>query len=103
MICDGTTTHVNVTGTNALATAGTGDVLTGIVATLLAQGLAPVDAARTAAYWHGLAGQYAARRRPVGVVAGDVTEALAEALPSVDTAARRAYAANPREGLWQIY
>ncbi|MBD5605201.1 MAG: NAD(P)H-hydrate dehydratase, partial [Candidatus Eremiobacteraeota bacterium] len=72
LIDDGRTTHVNVTGTNALATAGTGDVLTGIIATLLAQGLAPVDAARVGAYWHGLAGRFAARSRRVGLVAGDL-------------------------------
>jgi ADP-dependent NAD(P)H-hydrate dehydratase / NAD(P)H-hydrate epimerase len=81
LIYDGTTVHVNPTGTNALATAGTGDVLTGIIATLLAQGLAPVDAARAGAYWHGLAGQRAAAQRRVGVVAGDVNEALGGALP----------------------
>ncbi len=84
LIDDGTTTHANVTGTSALATAGTGDVLTGMIATLLAQGLAPVDAARIAAYWHGLAGREAARVRPVGVVAGDVHEALGRALPHVE-------------------
>ena len=81
LIDDGATMHVNVTGTSALATAGTGDVLTGIIATLLAQGLAPVDAARAGAYWHGLAGQHAARERHVGVVASDVAEALGPALP----------------------
>jgi len=81
LIYDGTTIHINPTGTNALATAGTGDVLSGIIATLLAQGLSPVDAARAGAYWHGLAGQYAAKKRRVGVVAGDVIDALAEALP----------------------
>jgi len=73
--------HINPTGTNALATAGTGDVLTGIIATLLAQGLSPVDAACAGAYWHGLAGRYAAARRPVGVIAGDVAAALGAALP----------------------
>ena len=88
LIDDGTTVHVNVTGTNALATAGTGDVLSGIVATLLAQGLAPVDAARAGAYWHGLAGRYAARERRVGVVAGDVYDALGPALPSSRTTPR---------------
>jgi len=81
LIDDGTTVHVNVTGTSALATAGTGDVLSGVIATLLAQGLAPVDAARVGAYWHGLAGRYAARHRHVGVVAGDVAESLGLALP----------------------
>lgn len=81
LIYDGTIVHINSTGTNALATAGTGDVLTGMIATLLAQGLSPVDAARAGAYWHGLAGREAARRRAVGVVAGDVIEVLADALP----------------------
>jgi ADP-dependent NAD(P)H-hydrate dehydratase / NAD(P)H-hydrate epimerase len=81
LVYDGTVVHINPTGTNALATAGTGDVLTGIIATLMAQGLSPVDAARTGAYWHGLAGQRAAARRRVGVVAGDVIEALGRTLP----------------------
>lgn len=76
--------HINPTGTSALATAGTGDVLTGIIATLLSQGLSPVDAACAGAYWHGLAGRYAARRRRAGVIAGDVAEALGEALPEPD-------------------
>jgi ADP-dependent NAD(P)H-hydrate dehydratase / NAD(P)H-hydrate epimerase len=79
LIDDGTTMHVNITGTPALATAGSGDVLTGITATLLAQGLAPVDAARVGAYWHGLAGRHAANERIVGVVAGDIVDALGPA------------------------
>ena len=82
LIYDGTTMHVNVTGTNALATAGSGDVLTGIIASLLSQGLSPLDAARCGAYWHGLAGQVCERRRPVGTLAGDLPEALADALPN---------------------
>ena len=81
LIDDGTTMHVNVTGTSALATAGTGDVLSGMIGALLAQGLQPLDAARAGAYWHGLAGREAARTRPIGVVAGDVAEALGAALP----------------------
>jgi NAD(P)H-hydrate epimerase len=71
--------HVNPTGTPALATAGTGDVLTGIIATLLAQGLTPIDAARVGAYWHGRAGQLAAAHRPIGVIAGDLPDLLAVA------------------------
>jgi hydroxyethylthiazole kinase-like uncharacterized protein yjeF len=81
LIYDGTTMHVNTTGTSALATAGTGDVLTGMISTLLAQGLSPVDAARAGAYWHGLAGKFAASQRPRGVIARDVYESLAAALP----------------------
>jgi hydroxyethylthiazole kinase-like uncharacterized protein yjeF len=81
LIYDGTTVHINTTGTSALATAGTGDVLTGIIATLLSQGLSPVDAARAGAYWHGLAGKAAALVRPRGVIARDVYESLAHAIP----------------------
>ena len=81
LIYDGKTVHVNTTGTAALATAGTGDVLTGIIATLLSQGLAPVDAARAGAYWHGLAGKHAAHERARGTIARDVFNSLAAALP----------------------
>lgn len=79
LIADRATTHFNPTGTNALATAGSGDVLTGVIATLLAQGLSPVDAARAGAYWHGRAGQVALAHRHRGVIARDVAEALGEA------------------------
>jgi ADP-dependent NAD(P)H-hydrate dehydratase / NAD(P)H-hydrate epimerase len=103
IVDDGRTVHLNATGTSALATAGTGDVLTGITATLLAQGLAPVEAASTGAYWHGLAGQFAERQRARGVVAGDVIEALADALPNVDVDARRDYRPHDRDALWRIY
>jgi len=76
LIDDGQTMHVNPTGTSALATAGTGDVLTGMIATLLSQGLSPVDAARAAAYWHGLAAKFMAAGAPTGIIAGDVVNAL---------------------------
>ncbi|MHB8197070.1 MAG: NAD(P)H-hydrate dehydratase [Vulcanimicrobiaceae bacterium] len=81
LVDDARYVYINTTGTDALATAGSGDVLTGVTAALLAQGLSPFDAACTAAYWHGLAGQFAASRRPVGVVASDLLEALGAALP----------------------
>ena len=87
LIYDGVTLHFNLSGTSALATAGTGDVLTGIIATLLSQGLAPVDAARVGAYWHGLAAQHCAKTRSRGVVAGDVPKALAAALPDAPESA----------------
>jgi NAD(P)H-hydrate epimerase len=79
LIADRRSVHLNPTGTPALATAGSGDVLTGIIATLLAQGLGPVDAARVGAYWHGRAGQVAAAERPVGTIARDVADALGRA------------------------
>ncbi|MEV4480771.1 NAD(P)H-hydrate dehydratase [Micromonospora coxensis] len=66
--------YVNPTGSPALATGGTGDVLAGLLGSLLAAGLAPERAAATAAYLHGLAGREAARRGPV--TAPDVVAAL---------------------------
>lgn len=78
LVYDGTTTYINTTGTNALATAGTGDVLTGVIGTLLSQGLSPYDAACMGAFWHGLAGKRAAEGRARGVIARDVVEALPE-------------------------
>ncbi|MDQ5816030.1 MAG: NAD(P)H-hydrate dehydratase [Actinomycetota bacterium] len=72
------------TGGPELATAGTGDVLTGVVVALLAAGLEPFDAAWAAAYVHGEAGAMAARRHGTnGVVAWDVAEALPAAMASI--------------------
>ncbi len=68
---------VNPTGVPALASGGTGDVLTGLAGALLAQGLEPFDAARLAAWVHGRAGALAAAAlSPVSVAAGDVAEHL---------------------------
>ena len=69
---------VNPTGTPALATAGTGDVLAGLLGSLLAAGLPAEWAALAAAYTHGLAARYAAERGPVTAV--DVAAALPPAL-----------------------
>ncbi len=67
--------------TDALATGGTGDVLAGCIAGLMAQGVGGYEAAIIAAYMHGLAGQLAAAAATSrSVVAGDVLRALPEAL-----------------------
>jgi NAD(P)H-hydrate epimerase len=69
---------VRASPTPALATAGTGDVLTGVVAAFLAKGLEPVVAAAVGATAHGLAAARAPYR--AGLVAGDVVAALPLAL-----------------------
>ena len=60
LVTDGVHEGRNVTGNPGMATAGTGDVLTGVAAALLAQGMSPLDAARLAAWVHGRAGDVAA-------------------------------------------
>ena len=68
----------------ALATAGTGDVLSGAIGALLAQGLPPFDASTLGVYLHGDAGNRAARTRgTIGVTAGDVADQLAMASRSL--------------------
>jgi NAD(P)H-hydrate epimerase len=79
--------RVNPTGTPALATAGTGDVLTGVIGGLLARGIDPFSASWAAAYVHGLAGVLAGRDLGTGVVAGDVAERLPEAFAAVEAQA----------------
>ena len=75
---------VNTTGNPGMATGGTGDVLTGIVAALLAQGLAPWEAARLGAYVHGLAGDMAAEAMgQISLVATDLIDFLPPALMEV--------------------
>ncbi|MFF8591370.1 NAD(P)H-hydrate dehydratase [Streptomyces sp. NPDC015220] len=71
---DGGPVRVNATGTPWLATAGSGDVLSGLAGSLLAAGLAPRDAGSAAAYLHGLAGRFAADGAPIG--AHDVADTL---------------------------
>lgn len=72
--------------TDALATAGTGDVLAGLIAGLMAQGSPAFDAARAGTYLHGLAGEMAARQigSGRGVIASDVLEALPLAMAAIE-------------------
>lgn len=72
---------INTSGGPVLSQGGTGDVLAGAVAGLLAQGLEPVQAACASVYLHGLAGDLCARELgPRGVLAGEVARALPSAL-----------------------
>jgi ADP-dependent NAD(P)H-hydrate dehydratase / NAD(P)H-hydrate epimerase len=69
--------RVNPTGNPGMATGGTGDVLSGVCGALLSQGLAPVDAASTAVYAHGLAGDLEQEwRGDLGLIASDLLSGL---------------------------
>ncbi|MCF0073115.1 NAD(P)H-hydrate dehydratase [Dyadobacter sp. CY261] len=69
--------HFNSTGNPGMATGGTGDVLTGIITSLLAQKYTPADAAILGVYQHGLAGDRAAGARgQTALIASDVVEHL---------------------------
>lgn len=71
----------NQTGNPGMATAGTGDVLTGMIAALAGQNFSLWDSARFAVYLHGLAGDFAARKKgQVSLLAGDLIECLPQAL-----------------------
>ncbi len=62
LITDGNRTYCNTTGNPGMATGGSGDVLSGMILSLLGQGLAPLEAAAAGAWLHGAAGDLAARR-----------------------------------------
>ncbi len=69
--------RINNTGNPWMATAGTGDVLTGMIAGWIAQGISPVDAAGLGVYLHGLAGDLA--KQP-GLIASDLIKKIPEAM-----------------------
>lgn len=73
--------YINTTGNPGLSTAGTGDVLTGVITGHLAQGYHPVEASIMSVYLHGLAADIAVNQYGIeGLIAGDVTEFLGRAV-----------------------
>lgn len=81
LVCDGERLFVNSTGNPGMATGGSGDVLTGLIGALLAQGMPPFEAACLGVHVHGKAGDLVARRlSPAGLIAEDLPLAIAEVL-----------------------
>ncbi len=81
VVCDGRRLFVNDTGNPGMATGGTGDVLTGLIAALIGQGFDAMGAATLGVHAHGLAGDIAAARLgQASVTAEDVVASLPEAL-----------------------
>jgi ADP-dependent NAD(P)H-hydrate dehydratase len=92
VVTDGRRYYVNATGNPGMASGGTGDVLTGVIAALLAQKLPPFEAAQLGVFIHGLAGDIARDHHgEVGMIAGDIVDALpdafAHAMPDPDLGA----------------
>ena len=77
LVTDGKRVYRNTTGNPGMATGGSGDVLTGVVAALVGQGMTSFDAACLAVWVHGRAGDViASERGQMGLVARDLIEGL---------------------------
>jgi len=73
--------YVNATGNPGMATAGSGDVLSGVIAAFLGQGLDAFSAAKYGVYLHGLAGDLAAKEKTqLGLIASDIIDFLPKAI-----------------------
>jgi hydroxyethylthiazole kinase-like uncharacterized protein yjeF len=77
--------YINPTGNPGMASGGVGDVLTGIIGGLMAQGLSPLDAALWGVYLHGMAGDLAVQTiGEISLIAGDIIDYIPRALTEVN-------------------
>lgn len=77
--------YINTTGNPGMATAGSGDVLTGIIASLIGQGIEMKNALRTAVYLHGLAGDIGVKYvGEYSLIASDLIKYLPEAIKNIN-------------------
>ncbi len=82
VVSDGSRIYINTTGNNALSTAGSGDVLCGIITGMLAQGMELMEAASLAVLVHGItADVYAEKKNKYSMLASDIIEELQFVLP----------------------
>ena len=73
--------YINKTGNPGMATAGSGDVLTGMIAAFMGQGLGAFEAAKFAVYLHGLAGDMAAEEKTqISLIASDIIDKIPNAI-----------------------
>ncbi|MEE9592432.1 MAG: NAD(P)H-hydrate dehydratase [Thermoplasmata archaeon] len=80
IVSDGQRTKVNITGNPGMTVGGTGDVLAGLVGSLLGRGVEPFNAARIAAFANGFAGDIAFRELSYGMTATDVLDQIPSVL-----------------------
>ena len=84
------TAYINSTGNAGMATAGSGDVLTGILTGLLAQGYSPKNACLLGVYLHGLAGDIASKKiSQESMIASDIIDSIGEAFISIQNSSNK--------------
>ncbi len=78
--------YVNLTGNPGMASGGVGDVLTGMIASFIGQGIKPFDAAKLGVFLHGLAGDLAAKEKgEISLIASDVLSKLPQAIKLISS------------------
>lgn len=85
IVSDGEKTYINESGNSGMATGGSGDVLTGVICGLLAQGMQPFEGAAVGVYLHGLAGDAArVKKGAYAVLASDIADGVGAVLREFD-------------------